>query len=52
MRILILEDENILAVSMQEFLEDCGYRVDIYNNSNRADKKKLYKNIDRSLKPI
>jgi len=35
-RILILEDENILAVSMQEFLEDCGYRVDIYSNSNSA----------------
>jgi DNA-binding response OmpR family regulator len=36
MKILILEDENILAISMQEFLEDCGYKVDIYNNSNKA----------------
>ena len=27
MRILILEDETILAISMQEFLEDSGYEV-------------------------
>jgi DNA-binding response OmpR family regulator len=36
MKILILEDERILAVSIQEFLEDCGYETDIYSSSNRA----------------
>ena len=36
MKILILEDERILAVSMQEFLEDCGYEIDIYGSSNKA----------------
>jgi len=36
MKILILEDERILAVSMQEFLEDSGYEVDIYCSSNSA----------------
>jgi len=36
MKILILEDERILAVSMQEFLEDCGYEVDIYSSSDMA----------------
>ncbi|SFV64304.1 PUTATIVE TWO-COMPONENT REGULATOR [hydrothermal vent metagenome] len=36
MRILILEDERILAISMQEFLEDSGYEVDHYNNSEYA----------------
>ena len=36
MRILILEDERILAISMQEFLEDSGYEVDHYSSSDRA----------------
>jgi len=35
-RILILEDETILAVSMQEFLEDSGYEVLHYTNSEQA----------------
>ena len=36
MRILILEDESILAISMQEFLEDSGYEVLHYMNSEEA----------------
>jgi len=36
MRILILEDETILAISMQEFLEDSGYLVTVVNNSEKA----------------
>ncbi len=36
MRVLILEDERILAISMQEFLEDSGYEVEVYNNSEYA----------------
>lgn len=36
MRILILEDESILAISMQEFLEDSGYDVVHYANSEHA----------------
>jgi len=36
MRILILEDETILAISIQEFLEDSGYEVEHYTNSERA----------------
>jgi len=35
-RILILEDETILAISMQEFLEDSGYEVLHYTNSEQA----------------
>jgi len=35
-RILILEDETILAISMQEFLEDSGYEVLYYTNSEQA----------------
>jgi len=35
-RILILEDESILAISMQEFLEDSGYEVLHYMNSEEA----------------
>jgi len=33
---LILEDESILAISMQEFLEDCGYRVECFGDSDIA----------------
>jgi len=36
MRILILEDETILAISMQEFLEDSGYEVQCYTHSEQA----------------
>jgi len=36
MRILILEDESILAISMQEFLEDLGYEVVLFSNSEQA----------------
>ena len=36
MRILILEDETILAISMQEFLEDSGYEVVHHTNSEEA----------------
>jgi len=35
-RILILEDESILAISMQEFLEDSGYEVLHCTNSEDA----------------
>lgn len=36
MRILILEDETILAISMQEFLEDSGYEVQHHTNAQSA----------------
>ncbi|CAA6814188.1 MAG: PUTATIVE TWO-COMPONENT REGULATOR [uncultured Sulfurovum sp.] len=36
MRILILEDEKILADSMQEYLSDFGYEVTIFSNSEKA----------------
>lgn len=36
MKILILEDETVLALSMQEFLEDSGYEVTSFANSNDA----------------
>ena len=36
MKILILEDESILAISIQEFLEDSGYEVEHYTNSEKA----------------
>jgi DNA-binding response OmpR family regulator len=36
MKILILEDEIVLALSMREFLEDCGYEVSCYHNSDDA----------------
>ena len=36
MRILILEDEKILGISMQEFLEDSGYEVVHFTNSEKA----------------
>jgi len=35
-KVLILEDETILALSMQEFLEDCGYEVICFENSDDA----------------
>ena len=36
MKILILEDERILAISMKEYLEDCGYEVLCYTQSDSA----------------
>ncbi len=36
MKILILEDERILAISMREYLEDCGYEVLCYTQSDSA----------------
>ena len=36
MKILILEDETILAISMQEFLEDSGYEVVHFVNAQDA----------------
>jgi len=36
MNILILEDEYILALSMKEFLVDCGYSVDCFQDSLSA----------------
>jgi len=36
MKILILEDEKILGISMQEFLSDSGYEVNHYTNSDAA----------------
>ncbi len=36
MKILILEDERILALSMREFLEDSGYEVEYFTDSDAA----------------
>ncbi len=36
MKILILEDESMLALSMREFLEDCGYEVNCFSHSEEA----------------
>ncbi len=36
MKILILEDEAMLALSMQEFLEDSGYEVTCFSHSEEA----------------
>ena len=36
MKILILEDEAVLGLSMQEYLEDCGYEVTCFSNSDDA----------------
>lgn len=36
MKILILEDESVLALSMREFLEECGYDVDCFIDSDEA----------------
>lgn len=36
MKILILEDERVLAISMREYLEDCGYEVLCYTQSDTA----------------
>jgi len=49
MRILILEDEKILALSMQEFLEASGYEVDCFTNSDDAYDKIYEKSYDLFL---
>lgn len=36
MKILILEDESVLAESMREFLEDSGYEVDSFVDTDEA----------------
>jgi DNA-binding response OmpR family regulator len=36
MKIMILEDEKSLADSMADFLEELGYTVDIFGDSNQA----------------
>ncbi|AKF25450.1 transcriptional regulator [Sulfurovum lithotrophicum] len=36
MKILILEDESMLALSMKEFLEDSGYEVNCFAHSEEA----------------
>lgn len=36
MKILILEDERILALSMREFLEESGYEVEYFTDSDAA----------------
>jgi len=49
MKILILEDETVLALSMQEYLEDCGYEVDCFANSDEAYDKSYEKSYDLYL---
>ena len=44
MKILILEDESVLALSIREFLEDCGYEVQCFSNSNEAYDA-IYENV-------
>jgi DNA-binding response OmpR family regulator len=44
MKILILEDERILALSMREFLEDSGYEVEYFTDSNAAYDA-IYENV-------
>ncbi len=36
MKILILEDESMLALSIKEFLEDCGYETHTFATSDEA----------------
>ncbi len=49
MKILILEDEKILGISMQEFLEDSGYEVVHFTNSGKAFDSIYYKAYDLLL---
>ena len=44
MKILILEDERILALSMREFLEDSGYEVEYFTDSDAAYDA-IYENV-------
>ena len=36
MKVLLLEDEKVLALSIREFLEDSGYEVTCFSNSDHA----------------
>ena len=49
MKILILEDESILAVSMQEFLESLGYEVVCFVDSRSAFDSIFEQNYDLLL---
>ena len=44
MKILILEDERILALSMREFLEESGYEVECFTDSDAAYDA-IYENV-------
>lgn len=44
MKILILEDERILALSMREFLEESGYEVECFTDSDDAYDA-IYENV-------
>ncbi len=44
MKILILEDERILALSMREFLEESGYEVECFTSSDEAYDA-IYENV-------
>jgi DNA-binding response OmpR family regulator len=44
MKILILEDERILALSMREFLEESGYEVESFTDSDEAYDA-IYENV-------
>lgn len=44
MKILILEDESVLALSMTEFLEDSGYEVECFTDSDKAFDA-IYENV-------
>jgi DNA-binding response OmpR family regulator len=44
MKILILEDESILALSMSEFLEESGYEVECFTDSEAAYDA-IYENV-------
>ena len=49
MRILILEDEKVLAASIKEFLEDSGYEVAHYSSSEDAYDAVFEKSFDLLL---
>ena len=44
MKILILEDERVLALSMSEFLEESGYEVECFTDSDEAYDA-IYENV-------
>ncbi len=44
MKILILEDESILALSMREFLEESGYEVECFTDADAAYDA-IYENV-------
>lgn len=49
MKILLLEDEYSLRISVQEFLEDIGYSVDSYTDGEEAFNAIFEKNYDLLL---